>query len=59
MLLHYTILIFNDQFNMSLPLSQTHSDLHSEESIHSFMPYVSFTGFAFYIAVRCGFTTVR
>ena len=36
---------------LSLPLSQTPSDLRSAESIHDFGPYVSFTGFAFYIAV--------
>ena len=40
---------------LSLPLSQTRSDLRNAESIHDFKPYVSFTGFAFYIAVRCGF----
>ena len=44
---------------LSLPLSQTHSDLRSAESIPDYRPYVSFTGFAVYIAVRCGFTTVR
>ena len=43
---------------LSLPLSQTHSDLRSAESIHDFRPYVSLTGFAFLNVVRCGFTTV-
>ena len=32
-----------------------HGDLRSAHNIHDFRPYVSFTGFAFYIAVRCGF----
>ena len=39
-------------------MSQTDRDLRSAERIHDFRPYVSFTGFAFYIVVRCGFTTV-
>ena len=30
-------------------------DLRSADNRHEFRPYVSFTGFAFYIAVRCGF----
>ena len=36
---------------LSLPLSQTHTDLLSAESMHDFRPYVSFTGFAFYVVV--------
>ena len=36
-------------FSLSLP------HCHSAENRHDFRPYVSFTGFAFYIAVRCGF----
>ena len=35
------------------------SDLRSADSIHDFRPYVSVTGFAFYIAVYCGFTLVQ
>ena len=30
-------------------------DLRSADNRHEFKPHVSFTGFAFYIAVRCGF----
>ena len=33
----------------------TYSDLRNADNIHDFRPYVSFTGFAFYIAVHCGF----
>ena len=43
---------------LSQPLSKTHSDLRRRRSaynIHDFRPHVSFTGFAFYIAVRYGF----
>ena len=36
-----------------------YSDLRRADSIHDFRPYMSFTGFTFYIAARCGFTTVR
>ena len=32
-----------------------YSNLRSADKRHSFRPYVSFTGFAFYIAVRSGF----
>ena len=45
-----------------LILSLTHchyhrhySDLRNADNKTDFRPYVSFTGFAFYIAVRCGF----
>ena len=31
------------------------SNLRSADNIHDVRPYVSFTGFAFYIPVRCGF----
>ena len=31
------------------------SDLRSADNKHDFRPYVSIMGFAFYIAVRCGF----
>ena len=42
---------------LSLPHYRRHaySDLHNADNKHDFRPYVSFTGFAFYIAVRCGF----
>ena len=40
---------------LSLPHYHRHSDLHSADNKHDFRPYVSFTGFAFYIAVCCGF----
>ena len=44
---------------LSLPHYHTHSYLHSADNRHDVRPYVSFTGFAFYmgwvIAVRCGF----
>ena len=44
---------------LSLPHYHRHigyySDLRSADNRHDFRPYVSFTGFAFYIAVRCGF----
>ena len=40
---------------MSLPHYHRHSDLRSADDKHDFRPNVSFTGFAFYIAVRCGF----
>ena len=41
---------------LSLPHCHKHySDLRSSDSIHDFRPYVYFTGFAMYIAVRCGF----
>ena len=30
-------------------------DLRSADNRHEFRPYVSFTGFEFFIAVRCGF----
>ena len=39
----------------SLPHYRRYSDLRSVDNIHEFTPYVSFTGFAFYIVVRCGF----
>ena len=32
-----------------------YSDLRSADNRHDCRPHVSFTGFAFYIAVRCGF----
>ena len=40
---------------LSLPHYQTYTDIRSADNKHDFRPYVSFTGFAFYIAVRCGF----
>ena len=40
---------------LSLSHYHRHSDLHSVDNRHDVSPYVSFTGFAFYIAVRCGF----
>ena len=41
---------------LSLPHYHRHySDLRSADNKHDFRPYESFTGFAFYIAVRCGF----
>ena len=33
----------------------SHSDLRNADNRHDARLYVSFTGFAFYIAVRCGF----
>ena len=52
----YTFLILNVRFNIEFTtLSQTYSDLRSADNKNDFRPYVSFTGFAFYIAVRCGF----
>ena len=40
-----------------MTLHLTYSDLRrrSADNRHGFRPYVSFTGFAFYIAVHCGF----
>ena len=41
---------------LSLPYYHRHiGDLCSADNRHDVKPYVSFTGFAFYIAVRCGF----
>ena len=40
---------------LSLSHYHRHNDLRSAENRHDVRPYVSFTGFAFYIAVRCGF----
>ena len=40
---------------LSLPHYHRQSDLRSADNRHDVRPYVSFTGFAFYIAVRCGF----
>ena len=34
---------------------ETHGDLCSADNRYDVRPEVSFTGFAFYIAVRCGF----
>ena len=39
----------------SLPHYHRHSDLCSADTPHEFKTYVFLTGFAFYIAVRCGF----
>ena len=44
---------------LSLPHSHRYSDLCRADSSNDFRPYVSITGFAFYIVVRCDFTTVR
>ena len=42
-----------------LSLSHYHrhnySDLRRADNRHDFRPYVTYTGFAFYIATRCGF----
>ena len=38
---------------------QTFSDLCSAYIVNEFRLYVSFTGFAFYIAICCAFTMVR
>ena len=38
-----------------ITLSQTYNDLRRADNKHDFRPYVSFTGFAFYIAIRCAF----
>ncbi len=52
-MLCYTFLILNVRFNIEFTtLSLTYSDLRSANNRHGFRP--SFTGFAFYIAVRCG-----
>ncbi|KAK2186001.1 hypothetical protein NP493_215g07046 [Ridgeia piscesae] len=40
---------------LSLPHYHRHSDLRSADNRHDARLYVSFTGFAFFIAVRCGF----
>ena len=40
---------------MSDLILSLHNDLRSAGNRHDVRPYVSFTGFAFYIAVRCGF----
>ena len=40
---------------LSLSCYHRHSDLRSADKRHDVRPYVSFTGFAFYIGVRCGF----
>ena len=41
---------------LSLPhYHRSYSDLRSADNRHDVRPCVSFTGFAFYIAVRCGF----
>ena len=49
-------LILNIRFNIEfITLSYTHSDLRSADNRHDARLCVSFTGFAFYIAVRCGF----
>ena len=41
---------------LSLPIYHRHYiDLRSADNKHDFRPYVYFTRFAFYIAVRCGF----
>ena len=42
-------------FIFNLSHYHRHRDLHSADNRHDVRPYVSFTGFAFYIAVRCGF----
>ena len=41
--------------DLILSLPHAHSDLRSADNRHDAKLYVSFTGFAFYIAVRCGF----
>ena len=40
---------------LSLSHYHRHSDLHCADNRHDVRPYVSFTEFAFYIAVCCGF----
>ena len=40
---------------LSLPHYHRHSDLRSADNRHDVRLYVSFMGFAFYVAVRCGF----
>ena len=40
---------------LSLSHYHRHSDLRSADNRHDVRLYVSYTGFAFYIAVRCGF----
>ena len=44
---------------LSLPHYQTHSDLRSADNRHDARLYVSFTGFAFYIAVHNHNTCIR
>ena len=52
----YTFLILNVRFNIEfITLVHRHSDLRSADNQHDARLYVSFTGFAFYIAVGCGF----
>ena len=40
---------------LSISHYHRHSDLRSADNRHDARLYASFTGFAFYIAVRCGF----
>ena len=40
---------------LSLSHYHRHSDLRCADNSHDVIPYVSFMGFAFYFAVRCGF----
>ena len=40
---------------LSLSHYHRHIAIYVADNIHDIRPYVSFTGFAFYIAVRCGF----
>ena len=52
----YTFLILNVRFNIEfITLSETHSDLRNADNRHDARLHVSFTGFVFYIVVRCGF----
>ena len=52
----YTFLILNVRFNIEfITLDHRHSDLRSADNRHDARLYVSFTGFAFYIVLRCGF----
>ena len=49
-------LTLNVRFNIEfITLSYTHRELRIADNRDDIRPYVSFTGFAFYIAVRCGF----
>ena len=40
---------------LSLSHYNRHSDLRSADNRHDVRPYLCFTGFGFYIAIRCGF----
>ena len=44
---------------LSLPHCHRHIAMYLAQIVLKILDRMSFTGFAFYIAVRCSFTTVR